>query len=312
MQINPVVGLPVLTGLMLQRNDFNVEASQAQCNGDEIDLRVETDRTIGAGGITVTVIDSDSNIVIQQWVNVQTHPDWFNLNNHLMHTSKVYAPGEYVLVGTIDVLGALEDDQFSTAPFNIPLGDCIDTPYDDSQFRELVILRTNQTNSYINSTSENVLQNLTNVHVHIDSHFNMTDALIVNQFFQTNGYINTTGIQILDAINDLDFNIDCGNETGNCTFEAQTMIDLPGLTDQQVGAFLLFLTMLIISFFQRWLFVAIASVIGILEVFILGGIFGFEFTGLLLVIGIMLQIFVDHRDAALEKKRESEGGGLGD
>lgn len=313
LNVLPNVALPSLTGLMLQRNDFNVEASQAQCNGDETALRVETDRTIGTGGISVWVINSDTNVVMQNWMNVQTHVDWFNLQNHLLHTSKIYPPGDYVLVGTVDVLGALEDDQFSTAPFNVPIGTCIDSIFDDTDLRAFIVERTNQTNSYVNTTSEAILENLTSVHVHIDSHFNMTDSLIVSQFFQTNGYINTSRIQILDVINDLDFNIDCGNETsGNCTFEAQTMIDLPGLTDQQVGAFLIFLVMLIISFFQRWLFVAIASVIGILEVFILGGVFGFEFTGLLLVIGIMMQIFVDHRDAMLEKKRETEGGEIGD
>lgn len=287
--------------------EFQITASQAQCNGDETSFAINMDDG-PPDSMEADIIDSSTGTVLMEITTAQM----LDVNQHAYFFNRTLPAGGYVVYAFQDPPGVIAPSRFDSTAFNVPLGTCIDTPFDDSGLAALIVARTNQTNSYVNSTSEAILENLTSVHVHIDSHFNMTDALIVNQFFQTNGYINTTRIQILDAINDLDFNIDCGNETGNCTFEAQTMIDLPGLTDQQVGAFLLFLTMLIISFFQRWLFVAIASVIGILEVFILGGIFGFEFTGLLLVIGIMMQIFVDHRDAMLEKRAKEEGGELGD
>lgn len=176
---------------------------------------------------------------------------------------------------------------------------------------ERTMFQSNQTNSYVNAS-----------HVHIDSHFNQTytflnqsfdaqDTLIVFRTSQTNGYVNDSRIAILSAINDLDVSIDCGANGTSCEFEPMTMIDLPGMTDQQVGAFLLFLTLLLISFFQRWLFVAIASVIGILDVVLIGGIFGFAFTGLLVVLGIVIQILVDHRDAMKAEKVEREESEVG-
>lgn len=73
----------------------------------------------------------------------------------------------------------------------------------------------------------------------------------------------------------------------------------PTLGEASSNAVLLFIVLLVISYFQRWFFTAIASVIGILEVFLLADPFGangFVFTFLLLVIAIVLEIFVSIRD----------------
>lgn len=80
-----------------------------------------------------------------------------------------------------------------------------------------------------------------------------------------------------------------------------------GYSESESSIILLFLAMLLFSFFQRWLFVAIASVIGILEVMLNDpfGANGFAFTLLLLVIGIMLQILVDMRDAHADESDEA-------
>lgn len=124
------------------------------------------------------------------------------------------------------------------------------------------------------------------------------------------GYICTGEQGATGATGQAGADCDEGNCTGNFTVQ-QSLVQLPGYTDAQVGAFLLFLIMLLFAFFQRWLFVAIASIIGILDVVLIGGIFGFTFTGLLVVLGIVLQILVDHRDALKAEKVEREEREIG-
>ena len=97
------------------------------------------------------------------------------------------------------------------------------------------------------------------------------------------------------------------------TVSTMSILELPGMTDQQSGAILIFLIMLVVSYFQRWLFVAIAAVIGILDLMFRNAqgpapVFGFEFTLLLLVIALVLQVLVDMRDARKEKQGEADDG----
>jgi hypothetical protein len=273
------------------------------------------DKTIGAGGLKSYIIDKDTNLVVDSRSSLVVGDYTLNIGNLLFGRSiTLPAAREYVIVVTADYTGALEQDDYSVESFSVPAGSCV--AYDDAPLREFIIERLNQTNGYVNTTSATV-------HAHIDSHFNQTytflntsfgaqETLILFRTSQTNSYVNSSRVAILSALNDFELNVDCGENGTQCEFEAMTMIDLPGMTDQQVGAFLLFLILLLISFFQRWLFVAIASVIGILDVVLIGGIFGFTFTGLLVVLGIVLQILVDHRDAMNEKKAEREGGEIGD
>lgn len=306
-------------------DDFNIVVSQAQCNGDLVSFRVLIDLSSAATTITdmdVTVIDSFTD------TNVLTVDDseMFQQGNKLWYFAKILPAGPYVAHARIDVnaLGGFVDS-WDAYPFNVPQGTCVDTPFDPSgildeldDLRSFILGQHNQTRSLTNTTSvfqgDQTRDLINTTHTHIDSHFNTTNALIVNQFMQTNGYVNTSRIQILDAINNINVDVDCGDNATNCTFAPQSIVDFPGLTDEQVGAFLLFFVVLILSFFQRWLFVAIACVIGILDVFVLGGIFGFEFTALLLVIAVMLQIYVDHRDAHREEaaQREAKQDGLSD
>lgn len=317
-QSNPTVSAPTVSlAESHELDDFNIVAD-AHCNGDWVSFRVLVDLNSALTVIVdmdVTIGDSRTSVWIQSFDDSQM----FQIGSKLWFFSAPFPPGEYVAHARVDVngLGGFVDAWDATA-FVVGQGTCLDTPFDDSELRAFIIERTNQTNGYVNTTSadtqflvtvaQNSIQSqLTSVHSHLDGHFNTTNALIVNQFLQTNGYINLTRIQILEAIGDISVDVNCGaNQTENCTFEAQSIVDFPGLTDEQVGAFLLFFVVLILSFFQRWLFVAIACVIGILDVFVLGGIFGFEFTALLLVIAVMLQIYVDHRDAHREEQAQRE------
>jgi len=91
-----------------------------------------------------------------------------------------------------------------------------------------------------------------------------------------------------------------------------TLIDLPGMTSVEVGAVLIFLGFLVLAYFQRWLFVAIASLIGVLDLMLKDAqgpapVLGFTFTFLLLIIGIILEMFRDMRDA---RDAEKEGAGI--
>lgn len=290
-------------------DDFNVEVDSS-CNGDPVSFRI----LIDLNSALTTIIDMDvtvANTLTGVWVASFDDSTMFSVGNKLWFFAAEFPPGPYVAHASADVngLGGFVDT-WDAAPFSVSLGTCIDSPFDPSgildeldDLRNFILGQHNQTRSLTNTT-----------HTHIDSHFNTTNALIVNQFMQTNGYVNTSRIQILDAINNINVDVDCGDNATNCTFAPQSIVDFPGLTDEQVGAFLLFFVVLILSFFQRWLFVAIACVIGILDVFVLGGIFGFEFTALLLVIAVMLQIYVDHRDAHREEaaQREAKQDGLSD
>lgn len=92
-----------------------------------------------------------------------------------------------------------------------------------------------------------------------------------------------------------------------------SLSQFPGMPIDDSSALVLFLAFLLFSFFQRWLFVAIASLIGILDLLWRGAggaepLFGFPFTLLLVVLGVVLQILVDLRDAYLERRAEREQG----
>lgn len=187
---------PNLTGLNLERDNFNVVAGHSQCSGDEVSLRITTDQTIGTGGISAYVLNSDTGATVTTWTNVQTHPDWFNVNNRLLHTSVEYSTGEYVFVATIDVTGVLTPDLFSAWPFSVPVGSCKDAVQDGSQ--SLIVTQHQQTRSLVNSTTgllqtehltqglyahcqnttvqspgdcQGIHANLTQVHTHLDAHF---------------------------------------------------------------------------------------------------------------------------------------------
>lgn len=121
LQVNANSALPSLAGLIIERDNFNAVASHAQCLGDEVSLRMVTDQAIGAGGIIWYILNSDSNVVVE----TGTQTSFFNLNDRLFHTSRVYPAGDYQFLATIDIQGALAQDVFSDHPFNVPAGTCL-------------------------------------------------------------------------------------------------------------------------------------------------------------------------------------------
>lgn len=133
LQVNPSVALPSLAGLVLSPHDFEATASQAQCLGDPVSLQSESDVTIGAAGVDAYVINVESNMVVEFFDNIHTAPaPWFDLNDKLQYASRAYPSGEYVLLGTLDNVGVVEPDLYSSYPFNVPEGSCLDATQDDS------------------------------------------------------------------------------------------------------------------------------------------------------------------------------------
>lgn len=98
---------------------------------------------------------------------------------------------------------------------------------------------------------------------------------------------------------------------------AVTLIDLPGFTDQEVGGILVFLTFLVLAYFNRWLFVAIACVLGILDLMFkdAGGpapLIGFTGTLAILLVGLILEVLRDIRDGKDAKGTDGSGQDLAD
>lgn len=291
-QCNP----PNIGSSLLQITSIGLDlsVSQAQCRGDPVSFSVDVDLTtlLTLGDLEVVVYDAFNDDIVLTVDESQM----FNRNSgQVQFFNRTFPPGPYVAHALADIVGIGAVDLYDSEAFNVPQGTCIDTPFDDSSLRQFTISRTNQTNSFVNSTS-NTTQNLVvEVHQHIDTHFNQTWTMI--QDFELN---------ITTILNDL-----CVN--GNCNFTVNNTQVLEELEAQQLQfleldpdeswTFLLFLAILLLSYWQRWLFVAIACLIGITDMWLNTPILGFKGTALVMVAGIALQILVDMRDARLEKQQ---------
>lgn len=221
LQVNAPVALPSLAGLELERDNFNIVAEDS-CLGDEATFRINTDQTIGAGGITAYVIDSDTNTVIQTWVVTAGAP-WYNLNDRLFHASFAYPAGDYQFLATADIMSVLEPDLFSAWPFNVNTGSCytagdalniqnrfdsIDADLTDLGVAVEIINRTtiqidrNESNDFVYS---NALQNSS--HAHIDTHFVYTNDLINNTAITLIGNISVNNTSVEALIHEADSQI---------------------------------------------------------------------------------------------------------
>lgn len=287
-------GAPVLTGLSLDRDDFNVETSQAQCNLDEVTLRIETDVTIGAGGINWWVINSDDSVVVE----TGTSAAFFGINNHVFHTSRAYETGEYLFIATVDAQGALAADLFSSWGFSVPRGTCV-----DSADQDLIPFLQNhfiQTDSYVNTTATTTRSLVNTTHSHLDSHFNTTWIRISD----LSTIANQTRSDVLHNHDEL-HNILGNNFTcANCTLEPMSIIDLPGLSDEQVGMLLILFFVFVFSLLQKpvarggpgpfWI-VAVFATVGLGAIFVAGTGWGFVTAFLAIIIGFWLEVFVRNR-----------------
>lgn len=146
-----------------------------------------------------------------------------------------------------------------------------------------------------------------------------TTAFVLSQNQQTRALLNVTNTTLHSHLNlknvhlsQVEANLTALFQDFTCdnctieTFEPLTIVDFPGFTDEQVGGLLLFLAMLVIAYFQRWLFVAIASVIGVLDLMLKDAngpapIIGFEGTLAILVLGLVLEVLRDIRDGKDKK-----------
>lgn len=303
---------PSFIGFLFDPDELQVIASQAQCNGDQTSFVVNVGVTQTLNDLDVIIRNTMTNDIILTIDDSEMFQQPGGSGNQVLYFNRTLPPGTFVAIARGDFAGLGALDFFTGGPFNVPLGTCTDTPYDDSELRAFIVARTNQTNGYVNSTSAAIIATVdfnqlqtevqvNQVHSHIDSHFNQTWAMITD--FEGN---------ITAILNDLcsgggcNFTVD--NEPVIQALEAQQMRFLD-LDTQTSWTFLLFLALLIWCWYQRWLFVAIASVIGILDAFMVPHVLGFKGTALVLVAGVVLQILVDMRDAWREKKEQEEASG---
>lgn len=133
---------------------------------------------------------------------------------------------------------------------------------------------------------------------------NVTNSSLHAHLVLKNQHLNTLESNLTTLI------MEFGCSVSNCSFQVEpfSVVEMPGYDSEQVGALILFLAFLVFSYFQRWLFVALASVIGILDTVVVDGIFGFTFTLLLLVMALVLEVLRDMRDARNAEREEKESG----
>lgn len=206
LQSNPAVGVPSLVGLQWDPNDLFVTASQAQCNGDPTGLGVNIEPSLGAGGLSAFVLNSETGVVVETFPQAS----FFNLQDKHFHQDRFYPVGRYSFLVTADVIGLLTPDNYAATEFSVPVGTCVDSA--DQDLIPFLENHFEQTDSYVNSTnsslhSDHIIQglyshcqntsvqigdcqgihsNLTEVHSHIDSHFDEV-LLAIMTGNQTNG-----------------------------------------------------------------------------------------------------------------------------
>ena len=128
LQVNPAVAVPSLVGLQWDPGDLIAHTSEAQCLGDETTLGVNLEPSLGAGGFTNYVLNSNTGVVVEQIPSAS----FFNLNNKHLHTSRLYPPGEYSFLVVADVTGLLAPDNWAAETFSVPVGSCLDAGQDGS------------------------------------------------------------------------------------------------------------------------------------------------------------------------------------
>lgn len=176
LQVNTAVALPVLTGLQWDPGDMIVHADDA-CLGDEVELTINVEPSLGAGGITWYIINSETNVVVESGTSAQ----FFALANKHFHTSRPYPTGEYTFVVTADVTGLLAPDNWAGQGFNVDTGSCftaVDAQLIQNRFdtvdRNLAyvnntVLQLGQDLSYTNETVNSIRAQQVNIFTRLNT-----------------------------------------------------------------------------------------------------------------------------------------------
>lgn len=269
-----ITGLAGALALLHNEILVDITASQAQCNGDQTSFSIDTDLTtlISLSDLDVDIIRTNDGVVLLEIDKAEM----LTANANQIHFfNRTLPPGSYLAWVRADLGGIGAVDAFDSAAFNVPLGTCIDTPADFGPTNSLIRFESNQTNTYVNNTNtslhedhvgqglyphcqnttaqvgdcQGIHANLTEVHTHIDQHFDNITAFL-SDLCSGGGnctfFVNNTGV--IDAI------------------EAQnmTIIELAGYTDAEVGGILLFGALLVWALWRRWWFVAGCASFGFL------------------------------------------------
>ncbi len=251
-----------IINLLHDENEFQIAASQAQCNGDPTSFEL-TLFALGAGsglGTMKVVIYNATTAVLEvqktEMITVGTFP------TQVFMFAKLLPPGPYVAIATADITGGVGiNDYYDAVPFNVPLGNCNDAATNLAPVLiKLAEHDGNQTALY---------GNLTQFLGHVNQHLH---------------FINATNLEILQAIENLNLTI-IGNVTGNFTLDNATLSsilnqiiehrthsleltminDFSGLGFDGFLFFLFWVAAMLFFTYQRWLFAAGFSLPGLLD-----------------------------------------------
>lgn len=167
-------------------HEFQIEASQAQCNGDQTTFVITMDDG-PPDQMNVTFFNTQTGSIVMIVETSQMR----NFNSHTYYFNRTFVPGNWLAYAFQNAPGITAPDRFDAAAFSVPLGTCIDTPFDDSVLRaeHATLMSEHETQGLYahcqNTTTQvgdcqGIRTNLTEVHDHIDQHFNDINATCIS------------------------------------------------------------------------------------------------------------------------------------
>lgn len=192
-------------------NIFELRISHAQCLGDNVTFNMNLE--LGSALIVVSdldlfILDSGSGVTLAAIDDSTMNA----VGNRIFYDELLIGAGGYLAFAKVDLSGVGSADYWDAESFVVPMETCKDSPTDLNPVLNLINTRTAQTNSYINTTTQEVRNDLNIVHQHIDSHFNTTYALINLVHQHIDSHFNET----VENFTLLLSNICTGNQT--CAF----------------------------------------------------------------------------------------------
>lgn len=160
---------PTIVDPAINDATFRIDASQAQCKGDPVEISGFMDATVATHTWTVYIEMDPGDIPIlalpQAYFNVDA-----GTSLAIFHQTLLLPPGDYVAVGIMVVTATGTQQFISIKPFNVPVGECGNTLVDTQTINGFTLLQVNQTNTYVNRTLNNLID--------YRAQFNATNATI--------------------------------------------------------------------------------------------------------------------------------------
>lgn len=246
-----------IINLLHDENEFQIGASQAQCNGDRTSFEL-TLFALGAGSglgtMKVVIYDATTGTAVLE-VQKTEMITVGAFATQVFAFAKLFPPGAYFAIATADITGGLGvNDYYDAVPFNVPVGNCNDTATNLAP----VLIKLSEHD--VNQTAFHL--NLTAYLDHINNHLHTLDSNLT---------ASTT--DILEAIQNLNVTI-IGNVTGNFSIDNATLSAIYNILIEKLGPpgepmeiaytlLLFWIIAFIVMLRHRKLFSAAAATIGV-------------------------------------------------